>query len=267
MHRLRFAIVLACLAGVTFVPMPAAAAPCDSPDNLTRVTGDRECLVAKTFAANSLSAPVLYVVLHGDTSGGGPSDYHYAVAQRLGNAENAVAVALIRPGYFDSAGAKSSGNNFNRTDSYTAENVDDIAGAIKNLKAFYKPSRVVLVAHSGGSAISAVILGRTPHLANAAVLVSCPCDIEAWRSMTGRRPWPNSESPIRYVDRIPTDARVAVLVGSNDTDTPSKLSEEYLAALKGRGIAATLDVLQGATHNGAFRSSHVIDAAQSLAKP
>ncbi len=95
---------------------------------------------------------------------------------------------MIRPGYFDDQGNTSEGANFGRRDSYTPTSIAAIAGAIATSKARYHPRRLVLVGHSGGTAIAGVMLGKYPHLADAAVLVSCPCDLDRWRAMTGRRP-------------------------------------------------------------------------------
>ena len=61
----------------------AVAKPsCDSPDNVSLVTGAKECLVIRTFGSTrELSHPVLVAVLHGDVSSGGPANYHFGFAQ------------------------------------------------------------------------------------------------------------------------------------------------------------------------------------------
>ena len=40
---------------------------------------------------------------------------------------------------------------------------------------------MILAGHSGGSAITASLIALYPHLVDHAVIVSCPCNINAWR--------------------------------------------------------------------------------------
>ena len=243
----------------------AHAAPCVDPDNETRVTGGDECLVIKTFRSSERPlAPVLLIIIHGDVSAGGPAVYHFRQAKQLAQAgrPDVVAVALIRPGYYDDDGNTSTGTNFGRRDSYTNENIDAISRAIATLKASYGARKVILVGHSGGAAISGVILGRHPRLADAAVLVACPCDIDAWRA--GKSSWGLSQSPDKYIDMVPFETRVTAIVGSDDNNTWPGLSIKYVETLVAHGSFANLVVVPGANHNDSFRSSIVIDTALSL---
>ena len=81
-----------------------------------------------------------------------------------------------------SRGFRSTAESFGHRDNETAENIDDIADAIKTLKRVYRPRKAVLVGHSGGATVASVILGRYPGLADGTVLVSSPCDLVAWRA-------------------------------------------------------------------------------------
>ena len=80
---------------------------------------------------------------------------------------------MLRPGYFDSNGKKSSGYDYGRKDSYTSKYVDAIANALSTLKKHYRAKKLVVMGYSGGAAIAGVIIGRTPGIVDAAVLVSC----------------------------------------------------------------------------------------------
>jgi pimeloyl-ACP methyl ester carboxylesterase len=42
----------------------------------------------------------------------------------------------------------------------------------------------VLAGHSGGAPITGDLLGRLPSAVDGALLVSCPCDLAAWRKYT-----------------------------------------------------------------------------------
>jgi pimeloyl-ACP methyl ester carboxylesterase len=256
------ALALLCLAAL-LAAFQARAAPCEHPDNLTRVSGGSECLVIKT-AAHPVEAErsTLYVLLHGSHSDGSPAVSFYPVADWLAEhgPPGTIAVAMLRPGFRDDRGDRSTGNNNQGGDDFHAHNVDAVAAAVAALKAFHRADRVVLVGHSAGAAVAGVIIGRHAGLANAAVLVGCPCQVGVWRMGRGNsRPWA-SESPDTYVDRVPPAVRVALLVGAADGETPPSLSEGYAAMLRARGIDAEVTVLEGHGHIGPVRSQRMREA-------
>ncbi len=76
-------------------------------------------------------------------------------------------------------------------DNYTPEVVDAVATVARRLESMHDASAVVLVGHSGGGTIAANVLGRHPDVADAALLVGCGCDPEAWRARM-RAQQPNS---------------------------------------------------------------------------
>ena len=239
----------------------AAAAPCTAPDNVTKVTGASECLVIRTFARKTGGQATLVVVIHGDVSRGGPATYHFRLADWLAGG-GAVAVALVRPGYDDGAGNISSGELNDRFDNYTAANIDAVAGAVRALRAHHRAQRVILVGHSGGAAISAVILGKHPGTADGAVLIACPCHLANWRS--GRRPFARSESPHSYAAAVPASARIIAVTGSRDDNTIPSLASNYVATLAARGVRARFVEVAGAGHNDAVDAAEVTQAIGEL---
>jgi len=112
-------------------------------------------LKIKIFRSEKLLAhPRLIVVLHGDSPFGPPS-YQYAFARSVAaQIENVVVAAVLRPGYSDGSGQKSDGVRGETTgDNYTPAVVDEIAGAVEELKLKFRPTETILVGHSGGAAI------------------------------------------------------------------------------------------------------------------
>jgi pimeloyl-ACP methyl ester carboxylesterase len=228
---------------------PGAGAACP-PESAIKdhVLGGGLCLAAATFGAESAGAsPTLVVVVHGDISDGGAATYHVEFAKTLAR-PGVVAVALIRPGYVDDAGRVSEGFTLGRQDNYTPANVAAVAGAIDALRKHYRARRVVYIGHSGGAAIGGVLIGRRPGLIDAAVLVSCPCDIARWLREHRRPPWPRSLSPDFFVARVPKTTEVVAITGTLDDNTFPALAEDYVERLARRGIPARFVDVAGAGH-------------------
>lgn len=223
------------------------------------VSGGR--LKAEIYSSSPRTArPVLVIVLHGDLFNPTPS-YQYAFAQaltqgfaapampdrvraRLGvqpRIDGVVAAGLLRPGYTDNAGDRSDGDRGDaRGDNYTAAVTADIGTAVRVLKERFMARRVVLVGHSGGATIAALVLDRYSDLADAALLVACGCGTT------------RSLQPLNVTAGIRRDVIVRLLVGEQDEVTPADLSRRYAEALQKRGVDAHVTVLPGLGHNIMF---------------
>ena len=191
-------------------------------------------------------ATVLRVFIHGDNSRGGPSDYLYRYASP--SPPGIVSVAMLRPGHYDREGRRSSPKTYGRRHWETEESIDAIAAAVRTLAKHHGTSRVVLIGHSGGAAIAAVILGRHRGTAHAALLAACACDKYAKRISRGRRPRPMDVNPMDYVARIPEGAEIVAITGSRDEGNPASLCRPYIDRLQKRGVRARLDIVEGARH-------------------
>jgi pimeloyl-ACP methyl ester carboxylesterase len=178
-----------------------------------------------------------------------------------------MSVALVRPGYPDGEGGTSTVSllNSGRSDHYTQENIAEVGAVIEKLRAKYRPKSVIIVGHSGGAATAAVLLGMKPQVAEAAVLVACPCELVSWRRRQARREWTRSENPTRWAEKIAASTRVIALTGSRDDNTAPDLAKTYVELLRSRGIDATFQAIDGATHNSAVESAEVYDAIARLA--
>ena len=208
----------------------------------------------------------LLVWLHGNVSTGGPANSHFRVAEKAAHdfsAAKVLSVALVRPGYPDGTGAYSSGNDFGRADNWPRATVHDIGVAIDRLRQRYAPRRLVLIGHSGGAAISATLLGMRPNLAEAAILIGCPCDMAAWRVGRGRTPW-SSEDPLGWVNQVNASTRVLALTGTADATTVPALAETYVSRLQKRGIFAEFRLVDDAGHIDILGSAAIAKALNDL---
>jgi pimeloyl-ACP methyl ester carboxylesterase len=221
------------------------------------VRGGRECLHFRVYRSASLSAhPDLVVVLHGDSPFSDPS-YQNAEARRISTeVDDVIAIGLLRPGYTDADGHRSSGiRGRTNGDNYTPADVDAVAAAIQGLTDTDLPARVFIVGHSGGAAIVGDLIARHPGLVNGAVLVSCPCDVPAWRrhmdSVQHTPVWGmpiESLSPMDLVAHVDPHTVVRVVVGTADPVTPPAFSRTYVQRLQAHGVRAQLVELPGAGH-------------------
>jgi pimeloyl-ACP methyl ester carboxylesterase len=249
-----------------FAATGALAAPCEQEDFETRVSGALECLIMQRYGATEPATMIVW--LHGNVSTGGPANSHFKIAAKAAvdlATENVLAVALVRPGYPDGTGAYSSGSDNGRADNWQKATIADIGTVIERLRLHFKPRKVVLVGHSGGAAIAAVLMGMKPQLAQAALLVSCPCDMIAWR--VGRRggPW-TSEDPLRWIDEVDASARIIALTGSNDETTQPVLANTYVERLRARGVDATFEAAPDAGHIDILRSPALAAATARLVR-
>lgn len=229
-----------------------------SPSSTLWVQGGPYRLKTAVFhSADSTQTPSLVVVLHGDSPRENP-DYQDEFAARVTGAyRDVVVAAILRPGYTDPKGNTSDGVRGETTgDNYNARNTDAIAAAISDLKQRFHSRRVVLVGHSGGAAISANILGRHSSLVDAALLVSCPCDVDRWRehmfqktNFQGFKGEIDTLSPIDQIGGVSTNVTIRLVVGDKDDVAPPALSEEYLAAAQKAGKHVALTELKGKPHN------------------
>jgi predicted esterase len=243
---------------------------CSPADNLNWVIGKDEYLRIITLnTEESVSLDTLVVYLHGD---GGrtirPSDSLKHVERRI-NKKNVAHIILMRPGYYDSTRNFSTGISDRRSrrgTSYNSHNVEEIALAIKKLQNYHKPKKIILVGHSGGAAIAALILGRHPGIANGAILAACPCNVNKWVQMGGTRSGRGALSPHDYVENIGPNITVIALTGTKDDNTFPILAAEYIEKLKQNNINAKFIGVESETHNGVRRSPQFYNAINEILK-
>jgi len=245
------------------------------------VQGGDYRLHANVFTGDKVSEkPVLVAVLHGDaprnpscpTKECGEPDYQDAFAAQAATGRDVIAVGLLRPGYTDPRGNTSDGVRGDTTgDNYNARNTDAIAAAIIELKRRYHSRQVVVAGHSGGAAIAANILARHPTLVDAALLVSCPCDVEKWREhmfqltqYSGFRGRVETLSPIDLINGMSNQVAVTMMVGSEDPIAPPSLSESYQAKAVALGKRVRLVRVEGKEHNIFLDAAVFAELARTL---
>ena len=214
--------------------------------------------VVEVRASTDDDAPsTLVVFLHGDSPSRDPV-YQYAIARDVaGFRDDIVAVTLLRPGYGDDCGDRSAGDAGDRMgDNYTADVVSALATVLRNEILAWAPRRTVVIGHSGGAALGALLAATEPGLLDRLVLVACPCDLEAWRrsmaTLTGNARWLEDMaglSPIDFVGRLDPTIAIDVWVGDADIVTPPFLGKTYADKAMGAGKNVTYRAVEGGDHD------------------
>jgi len=235
------------------------AAPCKHEDFDVHVSARSECLLMRRYGAADPATMIVWI--HGNVSAGGPANSHFRLAEQAAAefaAERVLAVALVRPGYPDGTGESSSGSDEKRGDNWKRATVLEVAVAIERLRDHFKPKRIVLIGHSGGAAIAGVILGMRPHLADAALLIACPCDVATWRPR-----W-TSESPLQWAGKVEASAHVLAITGSRDVTVAPEFARTYVEALKRRGVDAGFELVPDVDHVGILHSNAISRSTATL---
>lgn len=217
----------------------------------------------------------LVVFIHGD---GGPirrstEAYRENYADQFSLLRNAGinVVVILRPGHRLPDWSQTSGYPTTKNDNYTGGIIAGISEVTTRLRDHYKPSKMVLLGHSGGAMISGIIAGRHPGVAGAAVLVAWGCNTQEWRQWRidskGRRgQWYDSLSAHDFLDGIPKDMRVIAITGSDDTNTKPSFAKDCTAQMKSLGLNVDMREIDGYGHSSMFSASDVTNAVIEAAK-
>jgi len=217
----------------------------------------------------------LVIFIHGD---GGPirrstEAYRENYADQFSLLRNAgfnIAI-ILRPGHRLPDWSQTSGYPTTKNDNYTGGIIAGISEAMGRLREHYKPSKMVLLGHSGGAMISGIIAGRHPGTADAAVLVAWGCNTREWRQWRidskGRRgQWYDSLSAHDFLDGIPKDMRVIAITGADDSNTKPSFAKDCTAQMKSLGLNVDMRVIDGRNHSNMFATSDVTDAVIEASK-
>ena len=240
-------------------------------DILNEIFTGNSCTKIRTYrSADVTDKPILVVALHGDSPFNNPG-YQYRFAKIVANKNsNVISVGMLRPGYTDPIGRISDGVKGDAIgDNFDEKRVSQIALAISELKKLYSASKLILAGHSGGAAITANLTSLFPLLIDHAFIVSCPCDVKAWRedmfSLTNKsifRGNIETLSPINLVDHLSKKTTISIFVGKDDKNTRPILSEKYKKAATKQGSKVTLELIEG--QHDIFLSPDIINAITEI---
>jgi pimeloyl-ACP methyl ester carboxylesterase len=270
--RAVFAGLLLGLAGTAAFAQSAKCPDGKPADGIERAGDARHCLVIRTLQlgqTSRITPKVLVVFLHGDNGGRIELRADSGTAAVLAEKLQAVTIAMQRPGYRSDLGT-SDGETGAGDDDYTPQNVDITASALGNLRSLNPGKKILLIGHSGGAAMAALLASRFPGSADAYLLAACPCDVPAWRQWRGSSAgksgvWSRSLSPLAEAGKVSPDTRISLVVGNKDENTLPQFSESYARALQARGVKTRVTYAMNATHVSVQRAPEFFMLAGELA--
>ncbi len=202
---------------------------------------------------------------------GGPhSEYTVAFNPQFQNfAANGFVVLYTNP-----RGSTGYGSAFGNAieHAYPSVDYDDLMAGVDTVvgRGYIDQTRMYVGGCSGGGVLSSWVIGHTNRFAAAAVR----CPVIDWVSMAGQTDIPlftynffdapfwekpeqwMKQSPLMYVGNVTTPT--LLMTGELDRRTPMPQSEEYYAALKMRGVPATLLRFEGEYHGTGSKPSNWI---------
>lgn len=253
-HRIFRQAFLAIAASLCLSPAVRAQPCAELPPERSVSDQKGGCLALVPVGTSVPSAKTLIVMLHGDGEGRlnqRQIDRWIVLGGALQAPERNV-LFMIRPGYQSPVGSSSGWAN-PRDDDYTPENMARVAGALSVLREKYKPDRLILVGHSGGAATSSIVLGKHPGVADAALLLGCPCDVPPWRdhrnAQRGRVGGWTSLNPLSFITGIPANTPVLAATGAQDDNTLPEFAKRWAETASARGVKARFEEVLGLNHS------------------
>jgi pimeloyl-ACP methyl ester carboxylesterase len=266
-------LVQFCIAVVTSLCISAAALaqPCSElPPGKTVSDQKGGCLALVPVGATAPSSKTLVVMLHGDGQGR-LSQAQITRWTQLGltlQGPDRNVFFMLRPGYQSPAG-NSSGWANPRDDDYTAQNMERVAGALRALRETYQTEKLILVGHSGGAATSSIVLGKHPGVADAALLLGCPCDVPPWRDHRNAQRgatggWPHSLNPLEFVAGMPAGTPVLAVTGAQDENTLPTFAKRWVDAANAKSAKARFEEIPGLSHSTILQWPDIASSVSKL---
>ena len=230
-------------------------------DLVNRVSAAGECLVIDVYKSPKADEnPVLLVYVHGDglrTKGARYFQRFFDGMPDIGE-KNLILVLLTRPGYSNGRGSSTGQHYYYEGDAYRPRIVASVTRAIIKLKNHYRASKLVVLGHSGGSAILGSGLGtHSDFVPDVAILAACNCNVPAWVAHRNFRSWGThlTRSPHVLADKVPHKVKVLAITGGADSNAIPSLAKEYIELLKvNRHPNANFVIVSGEGHDGVIES-------------
>ena len=234
---------------------------CLHEDFINRVSAAGECIAIDVYTSPKLDTrPTLLVYVHGDglrTKGARYFPRFFDGMPDI-NERNLVFVLLTRPGYSNGRERSTGNHYYNEGDAYRPHIVATVTLVINKLAQHYDASKLVVLGHSGGSAILGSGLGaHSDFVPDVALLAACNCNVQAWSKHREHRDWYRGRtlSPHELVERVSPKVKVLVVSGGSDSNSLPQFGREYANLLNKNGHPNVRYIeIDGEGHESVIRS-------------
>lgn len=272
--NLRLSVQCFCLLALTLTGLPLAQAltpgfQCangKAAEDVEHIGTSQDCVAIRKFEpTTSGNSRLLVVFLPGDSRRNIELAVNDATVVTLSEQLKARTISVHRLANRSSTG----GTDDVQGDIYSPSHIAMLATALANLRVLNPGKKILLIGHSDGAAMTALLASRFPVSADAYLLAACPCDVPRWlqwrNGSAGKADnWTHSLSPQDEVKKIRATTRIALVVGNRDDNTLAKFSETYVTSLQRQGVKIRLTYAIGATHASVLRSPEFFMLAQQL---
>ena len=236
-------------------------------DGIERTRIGQDCFLVQKFepAVRSVNTKMLVIFMQGKSLSSAALAANRTAAFNLSQQLSASTIAMQRQIYRSATG----GAEHTKDDAYTPGNVALMAAELDRLRSLNSGKKLLLIGHSDGAVMAALLASRFPASADAYLLAACPCDLPkrlqsqdvlTVKIVNGM----HGLSPQDEVGSIRAGTRIALVVGNKDDNTLAKFSEAYVSSLQRQGVKTRLTYAIGATHVSVLRSPEFFMLASQL---
>jgi predicted esterase len=232
---------------------------CDKEDFIKHVAIKEGCVGLLQLGKIDKSKKNLVIFLEGDYRGKKPNDVkkHYPMKSAIKDQKDEINFFyMARTGHKYSGRKRSVGK---RTNSQMSGSWNAVykkswdarrltGAAIKKLKEYYQPDKLIVMGHSGGAGDTLTIAAKFPGLIDIAIATGCDCMI-GWPNAKWyngeEQPWESVSNMIPHID---PKTKIILIHGKKDEWCPFKHAEEYARLAKEQGLDVTFHAQEG-THD------------------
>ncbi len=232
---------------------------CDKEDFIKHVAIKEGCVGLLALNKIDKSKKNLIIFLEGDYRGKKPNDVkkHYPMKKAIKEQDGKINFFyMARTGHKYSSRTRSTGK---RTNSQMSGSWNAVykkswdarrltGAAIKKLKEYYQPDKLIVMGHSGGAGDTLTIAAKFPGLIDIAIATGCDCMI-GWPNAKWydgeEQPWESVSNMIPHID---PKTKIILIHGKKDEWCPFKHAEEYARLAKEQGLDVTFHAQEG-THD------------------
>lgn len=198
----------------------------------------------------------LNIVVHGTWKSGTNTLGRYApFAETLAMNTDITTVAVALPGYSKSSTNQLQDLNHVKYNVYTKDYIDFIADLVNALKKRFHASTVNYMGHSAGATLGANMIAKYPGIVNTLTAAGGHYSLDKFKQEDRK----NLYSIGDHLDQV-GDTKILLVYGTADTISKPKVTKDFYAKAKQKGLDVKIVKVQGAPHLDLDMSDKSVEA-------